>query len=195
VTGEGLYSVVYANPPWQYDQNATDEGMVSDSKYPTMSTEYLCALQIDRITKPDAILFLWVPAPLIPDGLQVLNAWGFKYVTHAVWDKEVIGMGNTFKMQHEDLLVGRKGAYLTPQAEHRPASVIREKWGEYNGKPEVFMEYIERMYPTAVKVELFAMQHRAGWAVWNNQADTCKIGNIVNTGSANEVDTGSHNAA
>jgi hypothetical protein len=34
-----------------------------------------------------AHLYLWVPNALLPDGLAVMEAWGFTYKTNIVWHK------------------------------------------------------------------------------------------------------------
>jgi N6-adenosine-specific RNA methylase IME4 len=36
-------------------------------------------------------------------------------------------------------------------------------------KPDEAYDLIERMYPELSKIELFARQTRAGWAVWGNE--------------------------
>jgi len=66
-----------------------------------------------------------------------------------VWDKELIGMGYYFRIQHELLLIGTKGNFSPPEPEARVSSVIRERRTEHSRKPDVVYEIIERMYPNA----------------------------------------------
>jgi hypothetical protein len=38
-------------------------------------------------------------------------------------------------------------------------------------KPECFYELLERMYPEATKLELFARRSRPGWSAWENEVE------------------------
>jgi len=101
----------------------------------------------------------------------VLKAWGFQYRTCAVWDKETLGLGWYFRVQHEILLVGKKGKYPIPAESRRPRSVIRERRTTHSKKPEKVARIIEDMYPDARKIELFARRKRFGWDTWGNEID------------------------
>jgi N6-adenosine-specific RNA methylase IME4 len=72
----------------------------------------------------DAGLWLWVTVPLLPVGLEILQAWGFAYSTHCVWVKESIGAGYRNRNQHEILLHGVKGNFPAPAESDRKWSVI-----------------------------------------------------------------------
>jgi N6-adenosine-specific RNA methylase IME4 len=39
----------------------------------------------------NAVLFLWTTAPMLPDALDVMTAWGFD--SHFVWIKDKVGTG------------------------------------------------------------------------------------------------------
>lgn len=68
-TLDGLYRVIYADPPWQY----SDSGVITTSDnygraerhYPTMSIKELCDMGPDifRVTADNAVLFIWVILP------------------------------------------------------------------------------------------------------------------------------------
>jgi len=103
---EGKYEVILADPPWKYDfsKDSTDS---IEYHYPTMILEEIKNLKVP--SADNAVLFLWATAPKLKEALEVIESWGFKYKTCAVWDKEWIGMGYWFRGQHELLLVGIKG--------------------------------------------------------------------------------------
>ncbi len=75
------YQVIYADPPWSYNNKRTGGSMKSGavSKYPTMSLEDICDMSIP--SDKNAVLFLWATVPLLPEAFTVMNAWGFKYKT------------------------------------------------------------------------------------------------------------------
>jgi N6-adenosine-specific RNA methylase IME4 len=70
---------------------------------------------VPGIAAKDCILFLWSTVPLLAESLEVVAAWGFIYKSCAMWDKERIGMGHYFRIQHELLLVATRGAPGTPR--------------------------------------------------------------------------------
>lgn len=163
----GPFSVLYADPPWRYDF-AEDKGRQIENHYPTMPIEDIKALNVPAAD--NAVLFLWTTSPKLVDGLEVLRAWGFTYVTSMVWVKDRIGMGYYARQQHELLLIGKRGALPVPDPEDRPSSVIHGIRGQHSAKPDEAYELIERMYPLRDKCELFQRRPRAGWAGWGNQA-------------------------
>ena len=166
---EGTFDLIYADPPWRYEHNKTESRDI-ENQYPTMELGKICALPIQEIAAPDCVLFLWATSPKLAESIQVIEAWGFVYRTCAVWDKEVIGMGYYFRQQHELLLVATKGSPGTPSPEHRASSVIRARRSLHSKKPEQVRDLIERMYPEARRVELFARQSEPSWMAWGNQA-------------------------
>jgi N6-adenosine-specific RNA methylase IME4/ParB-like chromosome segregation protein Spo0J len=163
------YPIVYADPAWTFHLYGPDAPRVAERHYPTMTTDAICALAVANLTTPDAVLFLWAPAPLLTDALNVMTAWGFEYVTNMVWVKDKIGVGHWVRNRHELLLIGRRGDFPTPEPADRPDSVIEAPRREHSQKPDEAYELIERMYPELPKIELFARQRRPGWEVWGNE--------------------------
>jgi N6-adenosine-specific RNA methylase IME4 len=169
---EGVFSVVYADPPWEYANSGLAGGAADH--YATMPTEALCALSMLERIAPDAALFLWSTNPLLEDALRVMASWGFSYKTNFAWDKgrECYGKLGFYNYgQHELLLVGVRGSFL-PAEGSLVASVLKVGKREHSRKPDEVYEIIERMYPHGAKVELFARQQRDGWCAWGNEVGT-----------------------
>jgi N6-adenosine-specific RNA methylase IME4 len=166
VIPDGKYNVIYADPPWRYEFSQTNNRAV-DNHYPTMELEDIKALKLP--IEDSAILLLWATPPKVEEALQVLNAWGFKYRSCAVWDKEKMGMGYWFRGQHELLLVGTKGEFRTPEPEDRISSVIRIQRTTHSTKPIEMYDIIEKMFPNKKYLEVFARNKREGWISWGNQ--------------------------
>lgn len=162
------YAVIYADPPWQFDHQKSDTRKVTN-QYPTMTTDAICDLDIKSIATDPAALFLWVPNSMVPEGLRVTTAWGFKYVTHFIWRKDKIGMGHWVRNQHEILFVCKRGDMPPPNGADRFASVIDAPRLGHSEKPLILYEMIEKMYPDVPRVELFCRRPRENWAVWGNQ--------------------------
>ena len=169
----GPFEVVLADPAWQ--MGSPDSPSAPEQHYPTMALEEIQALKVPAAE--DAVLFLWAVNCLLPEALQVIEAWGFAYKAQLVWVKDRPGTGNWVRNQHELLLIGRKGSFPTPDPEDRVASVITAKRGRHSQKPISVYEAIERMYPLASKVELFARgKERPGWIFWGNEFEPADAG-------------------
>ena len=172
-TGEKKWPVILVDPPWDYDISAPARECSHPAQhYPVMSLADICALPVADLAAESCVLFLWTTAPCLEQAFEVLRAWGFKYKSSLVWDKEIMGMGHWVRGQHEHLLIASKGAPPLPPTESVPASVFRERRREHSRKPEASYRIIEAMYPALPKIELFARQVRPGWDVWGNEVGT-----------------------
>lgn len=164
------YPIVLADPPWRYEHVKTESRAI-ENQYPTMDTDAICAMPIQKLVTDDAVLFLWAPSPKLEEAMRVIRAWGFVPKTSMVWVKDRIGMGYYVRAQHELLLIATRGEPPTPPESARPSSVIEAPVGAHSVKPVAAHEAIERMYPELPKLELFARKQRAGWQAWGNQAE------------------------
>ena len=162
------YQVVYADPPWRYSFSKTSNRKV-ENHYQTMTQADLTAACPVPLAD-DAVLYLWATAPKLLEALEVLDAWGFRYVTQAVWDKERLGMGYWFRGQHELILVGVRGKVSPPIPGVRRSSVFRAPRGRHSAKPTEVRDHIAAAFPDARKVELFARVRVPGWDAWGNEA-------------------------
>lgn len=163
------YSVIYADPPWQYDFSRSPNRAI-ENQYPTMSLDEICELDVESIAADHCVLFLWVTNPKAEEAYSVVRSWGFKYKSQLMWDKEKMGMGYYARQQHEQLLICTKGNPPVPAEEDRPASAVRHPRGKHSQKPSSFYKIIETMYPKAARIELFSRGSRDGWDKWGNEA-------------------------
>ncbi len=168
------YPVIYADPPWKFGvrSEVTGREKSAENHYPTMDTDDICTL-FEKIGNPvsnDAVLFLWATNPMLPQALQVMQAWGFTYVHHWIWDKQVAGTGYWGRDRHELLLIGRRGDVAAPLMGMQPETVHSEKKGRHSAKPAFFAEQIEKLYPDIPKLELFSRSPRSGWDAWGYEA-------------------------
>jgi len=166
--GTKLYGVLYVDPPWRFEPYSRATGMdrAADNHYPTMHLDAIKTLKIPAA--PDCVLFLWATAPMLPQALDVMAAWGFAYRTHMIWEKDRTGTGYWARNKHELLLIGSRGRVPAPAPGDQSVSVINAPVGEHSRKPDVFAEMIKLLYPNVPKIELFARRHRDGWDSWGN---------------------------
>jgi N6-adenosine-specific RNA methylase IME4 len=161
----GKYQVIYADPPWPYDNSGL--GGSAESHYPTMSLDELAKLDIVSLTGDNGVLFLWVTSPFLPEGLKLCQNWGFQYKSSFIWikDKSTYGkLGFYNYSQHEFLFAATRGSCLPRSGSLVPSVIVAPK-GEHSAKPELVYEIIEKMYPGPY-IELFARKRRANWESW-----------------------------
>jgi N6-adenosine-specific RNA methylase IME4 len=169
---QGPFQLLYADPPWQLGN--PDSAHAPENHYPTMPLAEICALRPP--TAEDALLLLWAVNCLLPEALQVIEAWGFEYKTNLVWVKPRIGLGYWARNRHELLLLGTRGRFPLPDPADRPDSVLQAPRGRHSQKPDRFYQLIEQAWPQATKLELFARRARPGWAAWGNQTPAAATG-------------------
>jgi N6-adenosine-specific RNA methylase IME4 len=121
----GRFSVLYADPPWKYENPPMGGSNRSiENRHPTMTLEEICALPVADIAADDAVLFLWATAPKLVECMEVVKCWGFLYRTCAVWVKDKFGTGYYVRSQHELLLIAKRGELPAPDEENRPSSML-----------------------------------------------------------------------
>jgi len=140
--GSELYGVLYVDPPWRFEPYSRETGMdrAADNHYPTMTLDQIKALKVPAA--PDCVLLMWATAPMLPQALSVIDAWGFQYKTHYIWAKTSIGTGYWNRNAHEILLVATRGNVPAPAPGTQYASVITASATEHSAKPAIFAEMI-----------------------------------------------------
>jgi N6-adenosine-specific RNA methylase IME4 len=183
--GLPLFSVVLADPPWQYQLGGMELEKEVENHYPCMPLEKIKDLgaELEKHLTKDALLFLWATVPLISEALEVMKAWGFEYRTAFAWVKARVadgetagtfvldgpGLGLWLRGGHEHLLIGVRGNFPTPSPDARVSSVILAPRHQHSRKPEEVYDIIEKMAPEVQKLEMFARNERPGWTSWGNQ--------------------------
>jgi N6-adenosine-specific RNA methylase IME4 len=167
---QGKYRVIYADPPWNYDDKREPRLGGAEYHYPCMSIADLCALPVKDIAEDNAVLFLWVTSPLLEESFEIVRSWGFEYKTSFVWDKVNHNMGHYNSIRHEFLLVCTRGSCLPDTKKLFDSVVSIEKTRKHSEKPERFREIIDILYPHGNRIELFGREPVQDWKVWGNEA-------------------------
>lgn len=178
-TTPGGWRTILADPPWRFTNRT---GKVAPehrrlARYQTLPVDDICALPVADIAADNAHLYLWVPNALLPTGLQVMQAWGFRYVSTLVWAKrrkdggpDGRGVGFYFRNVTEPILFGVRGSLRTLPPGRRQVNMIETRKREHSRKPDEQYDLIEACSP-GPWLELFARGGRPGWAVWGDEAD------------------------
>lgn len=175
------FATILADPPWRFDNRT---GKVAPehrrlSRYGTLSLAEIRAMPVAEAATDPAHLYLWVPNALLPDGLAVMEAWGFTYKTNLVWHKirkdggsDGRGVGFYFRNVTELILFGVRGKNArTLDPGRRQVNLMAVGKREHSRKPDEQYGIIEACSP-GPRLELFARGERLGWVGFGNQADS-----------------------
>ncbi len=174
---DNKYSIIYADPPWSF-KTYSDKGKERSAErhYPTMQKEDIQKLPVESIAAKDSVLFLWVTAPCLIEGIELITAWGFTYKTVAfTWVKQnkksdgiFIGMGYYTRANAEYCLLAIRGKVLERKS-HSVSSVVISHIERHSKKPNEVRDRIVELFGDIPRIELFAREQSNGWDCWGNE--------------------------
>lgn len=165
------FGLIYADPPWRFQTRTPEgEGKSPQQHYACMDLPAIQALPVEALAAPDCALALWATAPMLPEALSTLSAWGFEYKTCAAWAKLSrtgvawgFGTGFIFRSAAEFLLIGTRGQ--PPVLNRSTRNLFVERLREHSRKPDTVRDVLAGLFP-GPKVELFARETIPGWRAW-----------------------------
>lgn len=180
------YNIIYADPPWLYDNQKDNDPAMGGITYPVMSLDDIKALPVRNIADKDCALFLWVTMPKLQEGFEVITAWGFKYITCAfTWVKLnpkgvgiYSGLGHWTNGNAELCLFAKKGA--PKRIEKDVKQIIMEPRSRHSEKPARVRDDIVRLLGDLPRIELFARTMTTGWDVWGNEVNGVEKNKTLN---------------
>jgi N6-adenosine-specific RNA methylase IME4 len=168
------YAVIVADPEWRFEfySEKGKTNSSADNHYLTSALALIKTRDVPSISADDCVLFLWATVPMLPQALEVMEAWGFNYKSNFIWNKNKTGTGYWNRNKHEHLLIGTRGKIPAPADGDQWPSVIDAPVGQHSEKPEKFLEMVEAYFPTLPKIELNRRgPARSGWDAWGNEAE------------------------
>ena len=164
------YSIIYADPAWNYDIDKGNLQGSTKNHYETMTIEEIKNLPVNEIADDNCYLFLWTTSPTLKQALEVIDAWGFTYKTVAfVWEKSNfngMGLGHYTRTSTEFVLLGKKGTLK------RKSAKVKQNYKSYSKhhseKPNEIRNRIIQLLGDLTKIELFARTKIHGWDVWGD---------------------------
>jgi len=168
------YNIIYADPPWFYDNNHYTCRGNTGAHYETMGIERIKSLKVGNYAADECFLFLWATFPKIQWALDVMVAWGFTYRTVGfVWVKVTkenrprLGIGCYTRSNAEICLLGIKGK---PRViDYGVNSIVLAPLMGHSVKPDAVRERIVRLCGDIPRIELFARKKVDGWDAWGNE--------------------------
>lgn len=184
------YQIIYADPPWSYNDKQKSGGTAyfgASVRYNTMSNKDICTLPIKNLLDKNCVLFLWATNPLLPEALEVINSWGFKYKTVAFcWIKKnkcgsiVSNMGRWTMGGMELCLLATRGHIKRQRRDIK--QIVSDIRIRHSAKPPVIRELIVSLMGDLPRIELFGRRNSQmkldgtntfdGWDVWGNEIES-----------------------
>lgn len=185
------YNIIYADPPWQYDDQLGNNPKYGGITYTTMETRDIANITVRDIRADNSLLFMWATLPKLEDAFTVIRKWGFQYVTTAfIWikiyesgsDKEIheldqkdirTGTGRWTNTNAEVVLLGKHGKMQ--RASTNVKQLIISKINGHSTKPPEIRDRIVKLAGDLPRVELFAREYTYGWVSLGNELDGLDI--------------------
>lgn len=167
---------IIADPPWRFENySAKGEAKNPSAHYACMSTDEIAALPVSHLAGPDCAMLMWATAPMLPDAIELMRAWGFTFKSAGAWAKQsstgnkwAFGTGYCFRSAAEFFLLGTIGE---PKVRSRSVrNLIVAPVREHSRKPEDQYEMAEALFDGPF-IELFARSRRPGWLSWGNELE------------------------
>lgn len=171
------FKTILADPPWSFDDRLDETRTLP---YEVLSIEDIMTLPIGELVDKEAHLYLWCPASMLGDGLNVMKAWEFDQKTIIIWQKltknkkKWFGMGHYFRNTIEVCLFGTKNNLKTRTNNTRNSFEAIKPNIHHSAKPNEMYEIIEQnSYPPYL--ELFATKKRKNWVSLGYEIDQVDI--------------------
>jgi len=174
------YTIILADPPREIGKGGRKDVRPNSSggslDYPTLGLKEIEQILFNAtlLSDIDCNLFLWTIDKYLIEAHSVVPDV-YKLHARMIWNK-VTGIPASFDIRfgHEYLLWFYKGKLQPVSLSERGKihSVFTEQVKTHSQKPEISYQIIERLYPNAAKLELFARNKRQGWDVWGNEVES-----------------------
>ncbi len=182
------YKTIYVDPPWP-EKGGGKIKRGADKHYNTLSIPQIKGEEpieldgekfymdyfIEYLTDEDngTHLYLWTTNNYLKEAFEIIEYWGYNYITTITWVKNQQGLGQYYRGLSEHCLFARTDEIL-PYREldngkrAQGKTAFFEEKGKHSQKPEKMREWIEKVsHPP--RVELFAREPSKGWDIWGKE--------------------------
>jgi N6-adenosine-specific RNA methylase IME4 len=177
----GKYSTIVIDPPW--NQGKTGKRKVRPNQttkldYSTMSKDELLSMPVDKLSKDNSFIFLWVTnskdkktgEPFLKTSFDLLEKWGYTFYTMITWDKNTGPCPfGPFQITTEYVIFGYKGKCVFKKDKLGfMKTIFNESSKSHSVKPQSFYDAIVEM-TDGERIDIFARQKRPGFDGWGDE--------------------------
>lgn len=177
---KGHFGLIAADPPWRFRTwSETNQHKSAKRYYDLMTLDEIKSLPVADVAAKECVLLLWAVNPMLPQAIEVMQAWGFRYSTigfcwaktttrtDASWaPKYHLGLGYWSRANVEICLLGTRGKPKRIGKDVRQLIVAPRR--EHSRKPDEFFTAAERL-AGGPYLELFSRTNRPGWSTFGNE--------------------------
>lgn len=170
------YGCILADPPWAFKlYSAKGAKKSAQAQYECMDADALKRfaqdINLHHITAPNCGMLMWATFPMLPQAVELMAAWGFRYVSGGAWAKADatgvdFGTGYWYRNAADLWLLGTRGK--PPIRSRRERNLVLARRGRHSAKPANLHDQAERMFEGPY-LELFARERRPGWSTYGNE--------------------------
>lgn len=178
------YQIIYADPPWSYNDKMSGHSFSLDHEYETQDIDWIKSLNVNKLADINCVLFMWSVSPMLPEAIDVIKSWGFKYKTIAFcWSKytdthkEVANLGRWTMGNVELCLLGVKGK--PKRISKNVRQLVKASRHKHSAKLTIVRDLIVELMGDLPRIELFGRPNNQlnlegkttfdGWDVWGNE--------------------------
>lgn len=181
------YSTILLDPSWHFAVRSTKgEGRSASQHYKTMTLDELKVLPVWDLAAKHCVMFMWVIDTHLPQALELMTAWEFKFKTVGFyWMKtnkdgtDFMGMGFWSRSGPESLWIANYEPLVEEPSNQALLAthgnpirnsknvrrLIQSPRRQHSRKPDEAYERIEALVDGPY-IELFSRKNRPGWTAW-----------------------------
>lgn len=165
----GTFACIVIDPPWpvQKIKRGTRPWQTAALDYPVMTLQQIRDLPVPDLADGDGChLYLWVTHKYLPDGLDLLQRWGFRYQCLMTWCKNTGMVPYSWMYDTEHVLFATRGGLRVLRRGLRLS--FDEPVNGHSAKPDVFYDRVRQASP-GPRLDMFARTRRDGFTTWGNE--------------------------
>lgn len=163
------YQTLVIDPPWPSQKILREVRPNQDIfDYPTMTIEQIKQFPLNQIAAENSHIYLWTTHKFLPDALDILEFWDFKYQCLLTWVKNVGMTPFSWMYSTEHCLFGRKGNLDLLKKGIRLD--FTGKVREHSRKPDEFYSKVKLVSPEP-RIDIFSREKREGFEQYGNEKD------------------------
>lgn len=173
--------VLVVDPPWPQRKGSGGRRAVRPQQlqqldYPTMSVSE-CFSSVDQLLSDAKVVFLWEIDKFLIEAESEMTKRGWRRHARLVWGKgNGVAPAFTVRFSHEYLVWWFRSPMMPIDSslQGHYTTVFRSPSREHSRKPEEAYSLIEKLYPHAIRMDVFSREPRMGWLQWGNQTEHFK---------------------
>lgn len=169
------YQTIVVDPPWPMKKIQREERPnQAEWDYPKMTIEEIMALPIEAIADENGChLYLWTTQKYLPNALNIVAVWGFKYQCIMTWVKNVGMTPFSWMYSTEHVVFATKGSLELLKKGLRLD--FNGKVREHSRKPDEFYTRVSEASP-GPRIDYFSREAREGFEQYGNESDKFQKG-------------------